>query len=184
SRHGLLHLNRLGTTFSSISMATTPAASISCTVRLTLTALPKPSSASTMRLTSAIRVMRRQWSTTSDMLDSTISGTPRFDALPTEPDSTHTSYPSMSAIRAERGSKIFAARTHVGPEMTLRNRSRARDIGVSPLGGVAQAEIDENNILEIKGIGVAISTFETLPFIHGHTRLGVSSRETLYNPPC
>src|SRR5512134_3477408 len=67
------------------------------------------------------------------MLDSTISGTPRFAALPTEPDSTHTSYPSMSASRAERGSKIFAARTHVASEMTLRNRSRARDIGFSPL---------------------------------------------------
>src|SRR5215475_7187431 len=133
TRPGCCTLNLLGTTLSSISMAATPAASISCTVRLTLTALPKPSSASTIRLTSAIRVMRRQWSTTSDMLDSTISGTPRFAALPTEPDSTHTSYPSISAIRAERGSKIFAASTHVEPEMTLRNRSRARDIGASPL---------------------------------------------------
>ena len=132
TRPGRGTLNLLGTTLSSISMAETPAASISCTVRLTLTALPKPSSASTMRLTSAIRVMRRQWSSTSDMLDSTISGTPRFAALPTEPDSTHTWYPSMSAIRADKGSKIFAARTHVEPEITLRNRSRARDICLSP----------------------------------------------------
>src|SRR5215831_20765904 len=66
------------------------------------------------------------------MLDSTISGTPRFATLPTEPDSTHTWYPSMSAIRADKGSKIFAARVHIEAESTLRNRSRARDIGASP----------------------------------------------------
>jgi hypothetical protein len=83
----------------------------------------------------------------------------------------------MSAIRAERGSKIFAARTQVGPEMTLRNRSWGRDIDVSPLGGVSQVEIDGNNILEIKDIGVAISTFETLPFIYGHTYASVFPHE-------
>jgi alkanesulfonate monooxygenase SsuD/methylene tetrahydromethanopterin reductase-like flavin-dependent oxidoreductase (luciferase family) len=33
------------------------------------------------------------------------------------------------------------------------------------LGGVSNVDIDGNNILEIKAIGVAISTFETLPFL-------------------
>ena len=89
--HRSATLNWLGTKLSSISMAATPAASISRTVRDTLTALPKPSSASTIRLTSAMRVMRRQWSTTSDMFDSTMSGTPRLATLPTEPESTQTS---------------------------------------------------------------------------------------------
>jgi hypothetical protein len=30
-------------------------------------------------------------------------------------------------------------------------------------GGVSNVDIDGNNIIEIKAIGVAISTFETLP---------------------
>src|SRR6266446_5077590 len=47
-------LNRTGAILSSISMATTPAASSSLTVRTTLTALPNPSSPSTIKLTSAM----------------------------------------------------------------------------------------------------------------------------------
>src|SRR5437764_14949605 len=45
-----------------------------------LTALPNPSSPSTIKRTSAIRVMQRQWSTKSDMLARTMSGTPRLAA--------------------------------------------------------------------------------------------------------
>src|SRR5207244_8899907 len=52
--------------------------------------------------------------------------------LETDADSTPDSYTSMSARRADNGSKIFAARTHVEPEITPRNRSWARDIGISP----------------------------------------------------
>jgi hypothetical protein len=31
------------------------------------------------------------------------------------------------------------------------------------MGGVSNVDIDGNNALQIKGIGVVISTFETLP---------------------
>src|SRR6266850_3311392 len=62
------------------------------------------------------------------MLESTISGTPRFATFPTDPDSTQMSYPSMWAMRADNGSKMFAARVHVGLASTLRNRSRTWDI--------------------------------------------------------
>src|SRR4029450_2781338 len=64
----------------------------------------------------------------SDMLESTMSGTARFATLPTDPDSTQTSYPRMWEMRADRGSKIFAARVQVGLASTLRNRSRTWDI--------------------------------------------------------
>jgi hypothetical protein len=33
----------------------------------------------------------------------------------------------------------------------------------STAGGVSNVDIDENNTLQIKAIGAAISTFETLP---------------------
>ena len=122
----------MGTKLSSISMAETPAASISRTVRTALTALPNPSSASTIRLTSAIRVMRRHASTTSDMLERTISGTPRFATLPTEPERTQISYPSIWAMRADNGSKILAASVQVSLEITCRNLSRATDMCASP----------------------------------------------------
>src|SRR5438128_10156665 len=62
------------------------------------------------------------------MLESTRSGTARFATFPTDPDSTQTSYPTMWAMRADNGSKIFAARVHVGLASTLRNRSRTWDI--------------------------------------------------------
>src|SRR5262245_3471408 len=62
------------------------------------------------------------------MLESTISGTPRFATFPTDPDSTQTSYPSRWAMRADNGSKMFAARVHVGLASTLRNRSQTWDI--------------------------------------------------------
>ena len=121
-------LNFRGTKLSSISMPDTPTASNSRTVRMTLTALPNPSSASTIRLTSAIRVMRWQWSTTSDMLVSTPSGTPKFATFPTEPERTQTSYSSMWAMRADSGSKMFAAKVQVPFASTCRNFSRATDM--------------------------------------------------------
>ena len=34
------------------------------------------------------------------------------------------------------------------------------------LGGVSNVDIDGNNTLEIKAMGVTISTFETLPLTH------------------
>ena len=69
----------------------TPAASNSLMERTTLTALPKPSSLSCIRLTSAIRVTRRQTSPRSDMLTRTTSGTARLATLCTEPDKKQTS---------------------------------------------------------------------------------------------
>ena len=74
-----------------------------------------------------MRVMRRQWSTTSDMLERTMSGTPRLATLPTEPESTQTWYPRLSAMRADSGSKILAAREQLDPASTLRNFSLTRD---------------------------------------------------------
>ena len=44
---------------------------------------------------------------------------------------------------------------------TVIEAAKAR--AVRPWGGVSKVEIEGNNILYIKGIGVAISTFETLP---------------------
>src|SRR5215510_16263603 len=71
------------------------------------------------------------------MLESTISGTPRFATFPTDPESTQTSYPSMWAMRADNGSKIFAARVHAGLASTLRNRSRTWDmVCTSSMGGL------------------------------------------------
>jgi hypothetical protein len=37
------------------------------------------------------------------------------------------------------------------------------DLLYASLGGVSNVDIDENNALQVKAIGVAISTFETLP---------------------
>ncbi len=69
---GAAALHGTGAIVSSISRADTPAASRSLTVRMTLTAFPNPSSPSTIKLTSAMRVMRRHWSTASDRLYRTI----------------------------------------------------------------------------------------------------------------
>ena len=37
-----------------------------------------------------------------------------------------------------------------------------------PIGGVSNVDMDGNNALQIKAIGVAISTFETLPLGDSH----------------
>ena len=76
---------------SSISMAETMAASSSFTEGATLSPLPNPSSPSCIKLTPAIRVMRRNTSPKSDMLVNTMLGTPRLATLPTEPDKKQTS---------------------------------------------------------------------------------------------
>src|SRR5688572_414658 len=95
-------------------MPETPAASSSRTQRHTLTALPNPSSASTMIGISVFRVTRRIWSCTSDRVETTMSGAARLDALPTDPDKTRRSYPTIWAMRAESGSKILPARVTAG----------------------------------------------------------------------
>ncbi len=51
--------HRFGVTWSSMCMAATPAASYSCTVRITLIALPYPVSASAMTGTSTADTIRR-----------------------------------------------------------------------------------------------------------------------------
>ncbi len=67
--------------------------------------------------------MRLQTSATSDMLPNAISsGMAMLANLPTEPESLMTSQPTMSAMRADRGSKIGATGVHASRARTLRNR--------------------------------------------------------------
>ena len=75
-----------------------------------------------------MRVMRRQWSTTSDILERTISGTPRLATFPTEPESTQTSYSNICAMRADSGSNMLAAKVQVSRDIICRNFSRATDM--------------------------------------------------------
>jgi hypothetical protein len=53
---------------------------------------------------------------------------------------------------------VCAARTSLGcPSKTCRDHAHAI------LGSVSNVDIDRNNALQIKALGVIISTFETLP---------------------
>src|SRR5262245_18722521 len=104
-------------------MPETLAASRSRTQRQTFSALPNPSSASIMIGMSVFRVIRRTWSCTSGSVEMTRSGAARFDALPTDPDSTRSSYPTIWAMRADSGSKMFAARVGVCFRSNARNIS-------------------------------------------------------------
>ena len=51
------------------------------------------------------------------------------------------------------------------------------------VGGVSNVDIDGNNTLEIKAIGVAISTFETLPHGAYYRGAAVSVYRTLVLEP-
>jgi len=54
---------------------------------------------------------------------------------------------------------VCAARTSLGcPSKTCRDHAHAI------LGSVSNVDIDRNNALQIKALGVIISTFETLPY--------------------
>src|SRR2546430_10334408 len=62
-------------------------------------------------------------------------------------------------------------RGHAGAVMwrqTVTRRERGRDVrtgahGLAHTGGVSNVDIDGNHTLQIKALGVTISTFETLP---------------------
>src|SRR6478735_3160507 len=62
----------------------------------------------------------------------TRSGAARLDALPTDPDSTRSSYPAISAMRADNGSKMFAARVTLGLPSSARYISFFLDMSWPP----------------------------------------------------